>query len=457
MQPKNEPTRAELFRNRLDQMIDPRHPLCKLAGQIAWGGFEKEFGALYVEGQGRPGKSIRLLVGLHYLKHMYSVSDERAVETFVENPYWQYFCGMEYFQHTLPLDATTLVKWRKRVGPDGMERMFKETLDAAQRTGQMRRGEIARVTVDTTVQPKAIAYPTDARLYQKMRLVLVREAERRGILLRQSYARVGKRALTMQGRYAHAQQFKRAAKQTRKLKTYLGRVQRDIERKAGEPDAALLSWLAMAERLLAQQRKDHGKLYSVWAPEVECIAKGKVHKKYEFGVKVSVVSSTRDNWIVGVDALPGNPYDGHTLEDTLEQVERLTGTMPDHAQVDKGYRGHGVKNATDVHLAGSRRAAKSRTALRWMKRRQAVEPIIGHLKSDHRLERNFLHGTNGDRVNAMLAAAAFNLRKMTRAFLRTLLYDIRSALQRIRYSIRIDLRVRCRRSALSLNSSPLTA
>ncbi len=409
---------GELYQRRLSTLLDQSHPLKLLAEAIDWQIFEREFGALYVERKGRPGLPMRLLVGLHYLKHLYDVSDESAVAGFVENPYWQYFCGEEFFVHELPCDPTSLVKWRKRIGPEGMERLLQETIAAAQRQQALKPSEIRRVNVDTTVQEKAIAFPTDARLYHKARCVLVREAQRAGIDLRQSYKRVGKRALQKQGRYAHAQQLKRARRETRKLRTYLGRVIRDIERKAAtsglELDQQLSEDLERAARIYQQQREDKHKLYSMQAPEVECIAKGKEHKKYEFGCKVSVVTTSKHGWVVGIAALHGNPYDGHTLKCAHAQVERLTGVKPEEIFVDKGYRGaqHHPENVK-VYISGRK---LSGTLKRLLRRRSAIEPVIGHLKQDHRMKRNYLQGKNGDCINALLVGCGFNLRKLTRVF-----------------------------------------
>src|SRR5258708_28201769 len=282
---------GELYQRRLSTLLDERHPLYVLAEAIDWQFFEREFGSLYVDWKGRPGLPMRLLVGLHYLKHLYDVSDERVVAGFLENPYWQYFCGEEFVVHELPCDPTSLVKWRQRIGPGGMEQLLAETIAAAQRRQALKPTEIRRVNVDTTVQEKAIAFPTDARLYHKARCVLVREARRAGIEVRQSYKRVGQRALPKQGRYPHAQQLKRARRETRKLRTYLGRVLRDIERKViqsgTELDPQLSPYLERAASIYRQQRADKHKLYSMQAPEDECISKGEEHKKYEFGCKVS--------------------------------------------------------------------------------------------------------------------------------------------------------------------------
>ncbi len=253
-----------------------------------------------------------------------------------------------------------------------------------------------------------------------MRVRLVREADQREIKLRQSFPRLGKKALAQQGRYSHARQMKRAAKETRRLKTYLGRVMRDIARKTPKPDAELARLLALAERIHTQQRHDKNKVYSVHEPEVKCIAKGKVHKKYEFGNKVGVVTPSKDNWIVGVEAY-GNPYDGHTLKGAIEQVKRLTGWTPKEAFCDMGYRGHDVAETTKVHLVGARKKKLSRSLRKGFKRRAAIEPVIGHLKEDNRMHRNPYKGMAGDAINATLSAAGFNFRKLLAFFLRLLL------------------------------------
>jgi len=411
--PPDTRNQADMFRSHLDNILNTRHPLFKLAGKIDWSYFEREFGPLYCETTGRPGLPIRLLVGLHFLKHTYNQSDEGAVEQFVENPYWQYFCGFEYFQHAFPLDPTSLVRWRKRIGPDGMKKLLKETIEAAKRDHLLRAADASRVTADTTVMEKAIAHPTDARLYHKMRRALVREAKKAGIELRQSYERIGKNALRMQGRYSHARQAKRSQRETKRLRTMLGAVMRDIRRKCAAPEGELATLLATADKIFTQKRSDKDKTYSVHAPEVECISKGKVHRKYEFGCKVSVVSTTKGNWVVGIDALHGNPYDGHTLADAIEQAESMTGFSIENVFCDKGYKGSAASlPEKNVHLSGRRNKA----IRRWLKRRSAIEPIIGHMKADHRMDRNFLKGKNGDRMNAILSGCGFNLRKLLRSF-----------------------------------------
>jgi IS5 family transposase len=337
----------------------------------------------------------------------------------VENPYWQFFCGCQYMQHELPIDPSSLSRWRKRVGAERLEKLLAATIQAALAMRAMRPQELQKVNVDTTVQEKAIAFPTDARLYHKMRVALVRRAASLGIALRQNYRFKGKKLLAKQGRYAHARQMKRAAKMTRQLKTILGRVLRDIQRKAGKiqgqiADQPLAELVALAERLLEQTRTSKNKIYSVHAPEVECLAKGKAHKRYEFGCKASVATTSRSNWIVGAQALHGNPYDGHTLRGALAQVNRLTGCSPQDVMVDQGYRGHGYQGSTLVHVVRSIPKRATRALRRMLKRRAAIEPTIGHLKSGNRMDRNYLTGQEGDRINALLSAAGYNLRKLLR-------------------------------------------
>jgi len=411
MKPKKPSHCADLFRSQLSQMLNMSHSLVRLSEQMNWEKLEAQVDVIYSDGSGQPPLPTRLLIGLHYLKYTFNESDESVVERWVENPYWQYFCGYEYLQHELPLHPTSLTRWRNRVG-DKLEALLAHTVEIALETKAMSIRELDHVNVDSTVQEKAVSFPTDARLYHKMRVSLVIAAEQRGINLRQSYRRVGKKALIMQGRYSHARQMKRAARQTRKLKTYLGRVVRDIDRKAVDKDDTLKSLLAKANRLLAQQRKDKNKLYSVHAPEVECITKGKVHKRYEFGNKTSFVTTSKSNWLVGALSLQGNPYDGHTLGQALSQVETITGRAAKNAYCDQGYRGHGLKSDTNIKIVGRIPKSATRAQRRWLKRRAAIEPTIGHLKSDHRLNRNHLKGIEGNQANTILAAAGYNLAKL---------------------------------------------
>lgn len=418
MRPRNEQKTLEIFKVRLEEIINKAHPLVRLAGTINWKNLEEKLSMKYAERMGAPGKEIRLMVGLQYLKYMYNESDEMIVKKFVENPYYQYFCGNEYFEHTMPIDSSSMTRFRKRMSKETIEELFKETVRSASARKELKGKDFEQLNVDTTVQEKAISFPTDAKLYYKMLDELVTEANQRGIPLRQSYKYVSKKALTKQAGYAHAKQMKRARKMTKKLKTYLGRVHREIIKKAEIKDETLIEKLSLAEKLLSQSKESKNKLYSIHAPEVECISKGKAHKRYEFGCKVSMVTTSKNNWIVGIQAHHGNPYDGHTLKSSIEKAEEITNWKAKNVNVDLGYRGHNYDGQAQVNIANRfKKKNKSKSLLKWLKRRSAIEPIFGHLKSDNRLERNLLKGKDGDHINAVMAACGFNLRKLYTVFL----------------------------------------
>lgn len=414
---RNVPSGTEdLFRSRLENIIDLRHELVRLAAAIDWGFFDDAFEAFYSE-EGRPGIATRMMVGLHILKHMFDLSDEEVCERWVYDPYFQYFCGEEYFQHALPIDRSSMTRWRDRIGREGLEKVFQESLGVAHRTGALRTKDLKRVTVDTTVQEKAVAFPTDAKLIHRARERLVRLAREHGVPLRQSYARVGKRALIMQGRYRHAKQHKRANKAMRKLKTYLGRTIRDIRRKTAHDEDSRDAFrrpLWLAERVLTQKRRDpYPKVYSLHAPEVECIGKGKAHKPYEFGCKVSVATTNArapgGQFVTHMKAFHGNPYDGHTLKEVIAEMEDWTGIEVERIYLDKGYQGHDYPNKFKVYKSGQKRGITP-TIRKELRRRSAIEAVIGHMKSDGRLDRNFLKGRDGDKINAILVGAGYNYR-----------------------------------------------
>ena len=329
----------DLFRARLENLIDLRHPLVRLAGLIDWGRFEAEFGALYTDG-GRPGLPTRLMVGLHLLKHMDGLSDEAACTRYLDSPYAQLFCGEAYFRHALPLDRSSMSRWRRRIGPERLELVLAESLAAAQQCGAVEEKHLRRVTIDTTVQPKAVTHPTDSKLLHRGIEILARLARRHGVRLRQSYLRVARRARREAARLVHSGRRRQAERQVRQLRTWLGRLFRDIGRKiAGDAPAkaAFAGPPGLIARPLRQRREDRGrdKLYSLHAPEVECIGKGKAHARFEFGVKVSVATTNAvapgGQFVLGARALPGNPYDGHTLAAQIAQTERITGVEVESA------------------------------------------------------------------------------------------------------------------------------
>ncbi len=419
MKPRAQPRDAfELFQAHFDQLLDPDHELVLLANQINWPSLDVAFADCYRPDIGAPAKAIRLMVGLHYLKYTFNESDESVVARWVENPYWQYFCGYTHMQHECPIHPTSMTKWRNRVGAERLEKLVTETIALAVREKHLPKRDLTRVTVDTTVQEKNITYPTDSKLLYKAIVKLGDAAKSRGIPLRQSYVRVGKKAAVKAGRYAHAKQFKRMRRRLRKLRTYVGRLIRDIRRKTTDMDEELAALVDRADRIRCQQPKDKNKLYSLHEPDVQCISKGKAHKRYEFGQKVAVATTNRSNWIVASALMEGNPYDGHTLSETLTAVERVTGMAVTDAYVDKGYRGHGYTGGAAVHIAGQRKKNTTRAQRKRRRRRSAIEPKIGHLKSDHRMGRCFLARLAGDAINAVLAAAGSNLRKLLGLFRR---------------------------------------
>ena len=429
MKPKPQPRDAfQLFQAHFDQMLDPEHALIQLARKIDWPGFEAAFAGSYSQDMGAPAKAIRLMVGMQYLKYTFSESDESVVARWVENPYWQYFCGYTHMQHECPLHPSSLSRWRGRVGPERLEALLTETIHLAVREKQLSERDLQQVNVDTTVQEKNVTYPTDSKLLYKAVVKLVAAAKARGIWLRQSYIRVGKKAAVMAGRYAHAKQYRRMRRQLRKLRTYVGRLIRDIRRHAGELDENLATLLSRAERIHQQRPHDSHKLYSLHEPEVQCISKGKAHKRYEFGQKVALATTNRSNWIVASRLLENNPYDGHTLAATITSAESNTGVPITDAYVDKGYRGHDYTGSAQIHVAGQGGRGCSRSERRRRRRRSAIEPKIGHLKSDHRMNRCFLAGLRGDAINAVLAAAGANLRKLLRRLFFALIGWLRDAI-----------------------------
>ncbi len=401
------------------------HALVKLARTIDWSFLEERFGAVYEDKPGRPPLPTRLMAGLAILKHTYDLSDEVLCERWVENPYYQFFCGEEFFQHRLVFDRSSLTRWRQRMGEEKLQALLQESLAVATKAEAIKPSDLNRVIVDTTVQPKNVMFPTDARLLNRAREILVRLANGAGIRLRQSYRRVGKFALIKHQRYAHAKQFKRANRALRTLRTYLGRVIRDITRKLEGnvgllDEIALNRMLALARRVLDQKQHQRGpKVYSLHAPEVECIGKGKAHRPYEFGVKVSVATTLSQakggQFVTHVKALPGNPYDGHTLETVIPDIEALIGNTIERLLGDKGYRGHNAppEYKFRVFTSGQKRRVTPKIK-RELRRRSAVEPVIGHLKSEHRMGRNYLWHREGDAANAVLAAAGYNFRRLLR-------------------------------------------
>ena len=435
-------------------MIDLRHPLAVLASRLLWAQIEAAlaphfarqvregravaqddlFGpSLQVAGAGaaaagRPRLPLRLMASLLYLKHAYKLSDEELVERWAENVVWQHFSGMTFYEPRLPCDATQIGRFRSCLGEAGVEELLKATIDTAVASKAIKPAEFERLIVDTTVQEKAIAHPVDSRLLEIARHKVVAAAKRSGITLKQTFVREGKTLRRKAGGYAHAKQFKRLRKVLKRQRTILGIVLREVGRKieqASEATALALNSLRTlmqrAERIRSQRPKDKNKLYALHAPEVECIGKGKARKPYEFGVKVSVAVTHKQGLMVGARSFTGNPYDGHTLAEQLEQVQILTedtATKPKQVVVDLGFRGVDADNPGIQIIHRGKFKSLTAQQRRWLKRRQAVEPAIGHLKHDNAMDRCWLHGATGDALHAVLCAAGYNIRWLLRAIVR---------------------------------------
>ena len=456
----------DFFRSRIDTMIDLRSPLAVLATRIPWGQIEAALAPKFehedragrrIEDQdllgptvalvgagrsnaGRPKTPIRLMASLLYLKHSFNLSDEELCQRWSENVLWQFFSGMEYYEHRAPCDATQIGRFRRDLGEEGLEQLLKATINTAVAIRAVKPQALERVIVDTTVQEKAIAHPVDSRLLEIARHKVVGAARRAGIALKQTFAKEGKELRRKAGGYAHAKQFRRLKRTVKRQRTILGVVMREVQRKldadqqaiaAGgaprhEPASAkalsdLAMWMQRAERIRTQQRHDKNKLYALHAPEVECIGKGKARKPYEFGVKNAVVVSHQHGLMLGARTFPGNPYDGHILSAVLEQATNLMQDLNvkiSHVVADLGFRGVDADNPGKQIIHRGKFKSLSPQQRGWLRRRQAVEPAIGHLKSDHRLDRCWLQGALGDALHAISCAAGYNLRWLLRAIAR---------------------------------------
>lgn len=408
MKPRPKPIdQGSLFFN-FEDTLNQTHPLYILANKIDWLLFEEAFLPLYSQNKGRPGKPIRLMVGLLVLKHVRNVSDEGVVEQWSENIYYQYFCGETSFVSGPPCEASELVHFRHRIGERGIELILKESIRI---NGED--GHDGNVNVDTTVQEKNITFPTDAKLHRKIIKKCKRIAEQEQLPVRQTYNRELKQLAMAQRFRNHPKNRSKARRADKRIKTIAGRLVRELGRNLA-PGSKYQADLDLYQQILAQTRGSKNKVYSLHEPEVCCISKGKEHKKYEFGNKASFVK-TDTGVIVGAMGFR-NEYDGHTLEPALEQVGRLTGKMPGKAKVDRGYRGKKQIGETQVLIPAPGKKSMGRYQRKKLasahKKRAAIEPVIGHIKADHRLNPNFYKGVTGDNINIMLAAAGFNFKRM---------------------------------------------
>ena len=448
---------VDFFRARLDAMIDLRHPLAVLATRLPWSQLEAELAPIWrresrdgvlpegedwfgsggvrvaagVSHAGRARLPIRLMCALIYLKHAFNLSDEETCERWAENVVWQYFSGREYYEPRLPCDATQIGRFRTAIGETGMQVILKATIDTAVTSKAIKPAEFERIIVDSTVQEKAIAYPIDSRLLEIARHKIVAHAKRCGIALRQTFAKEGKALKRKAGGYAHAKQFKRLHRAVKRQRTIIGKLIRAVRSQLGlgafnletAPTtlAALNTLLERADRIRTQQPKDKNKLYALHAPEVECISKGKARNRYEFGVKVSLAVTHKQGLMVGAKRFVGNPFDGHTLAAQISQCNELiqaAGSEVKQAFVDLGYRGVDADNRNIEVVHRGRIKSMSAPQKRQLKRRQAIEPAIGHVKHDNRMIRCYLKGSIGDALHAMSCAAGYNIRWLMRAIIR---------------------------------------
>lgn len=406
---------GRLFEQRLSDLLNPNHPLLLLGGLIEWDYLEKEISPCFNEDLGAPAKPVRLIAGIFMLQHMSSLSDEETVKFWVENPYWQLFCGFDYLQWEFPIHFSSLCRWRKKIGEKGLKKILAATLRCALDSEIIKASDMSQVTVDTTVMPKNIAYPTDARLYYKCIESLVRLAKKFRIKLRQTYKFLSKRAWRLCAVYGRARKMKQVLREVKRLKTYLGRVLREVERATcvnKELKQVTRDYLDLIRKIFEQKRQGENKVYSIHEPHVECISKGKAHKKYEFGCKVSIVMTHKRGLILSAEAKQGNPFDGHTLKKALEDAEETSGKPIHRVFADQGYKGHKIVDK-EIFLSGRRKLSMHFKKL--LRRRQAIEPVIGHMKSDGKLNRNYLRGKIGDSLNAILCGVGHNIRLILRA------------------------------------------
>jgi len=416
----------------LSDTLNPNHPLYILTHKIEWSIFDDSFSKYYCPNNGRPAKPIRLMVGLLILKHLRNLSDESVVEQWSENVYYQYFCGLEEFVSSAPCASSELVHFRNRIGESGMELIFKESIRI---NGDD--GDEPHVNVDTSVQSKNVTFPTDSKLHKKVIKKCLDIAKKEGLQLRQTYTRTLKKLYVDLRFSKHPKNRKKVKKAQRSIKTIAGRLIRELNRllPINNPYAENL---ALFERVLQQKRTSSNKIYSLHEPEVCCISKGKEHQMYEFGNKVSIVVTQNTGVIVGAKSFR-NEFDGHTLIESLEQTLAIKSSKIKTATVDRGYRGqkeiHGISIQIPKPFTKKQTDYEKKRLRKAHSRRAAIEPVIGHLKANYRLGRNFYKGIVGDTTNILLAAAAYNFKRMMNKwkasfwhFLKSIIYHLKNSL-----------------------------
>ena len=416
-------TQRELFRPLLGEMIDPKHELALLSNRIDWDYFEREFSPLY-SSVGQPGVPIRLMVGCLILKHMKNLGDETLAKAWIENPYMQYFCGMNCFEHRFPFDPSDFVHFRKRIGEGGFEKIFTYSvrMSMEEDKGSGKEEVLTKAKwhlSDTTVQENNTTFPTDAKLCKKVIDGCNRIAGRTGIKLRRSYKRESKQLLRDSYNGKHPRRMKKAKKARKRLKTIANAQIRDLKRKMSETQiAAYHDKLELYTRAVNQKQHDKDKVYSLHKPFTRCISKGKAHKQYEFGNKVGIIVTGNKGRkiITAVKAFIENPYDGHTVEPLLEQMERNGQKLPKEIIYDRGGRGRKEIKGVKIMIPDTPKRADTKHMKQEKRKRfrsrAGIEAIIGHLKSDYRMAQNYLHREDGIQINAFMSCTAWNLKKL---------------------------------------------
>lgn len=405
---------ADLFKIALKDIVSEKIDLVQLTHKITWQEVDIHFGPFYSI-HGRPSVPTRTMVGLLLLKSMFSVADEVLIPTWVQNPYWQYFCGEQYFNDTGPCDPSDLVHFRKRIGKEGSEYILKQTVQIHGKAAY----EESQVLIDTTVQEKDITFPTDAKLYFAVIEQCWKIAKENNIKLHQSYKFLTKEN-RLKLRFAnHPKRKKEARHALKKLRSFGYKLIGQLKNILTEEQNKIYSEkFILFTKVLQQQKHDSNKIYSLHEPDVYCMAKGKEHKEYEFGCKASIALTKSTGIIVGATTFEKNTNDVYTIEQTLQQINYTTDKLPEELICDRGYRGKTKVGDCKISIPkplpnSASRYQKQKVQLKF-RRRAGIEPIIGHLKYQHRMARNFLKGKLGDFINCVLAAAGFNLKKMLR-------------------------------------------
>ena len=405
-------SQKNLFKPHLVDFINTQHELVLLAKKIDWDYFEESFSKFYSR-TGRPSMPIRFMVGCLLLKRIYNLGDETLAKSWVRDPYMQYFCGMDHFEHEFPCDPSDFVHFRNRIRKEGIEKIFFYSVSI--------HGKDANESVvlsDTTVQENNTTFPTDAKLAKKIIDKLNKIAQKENVNQRQTYKRVSKQLLRDTHNASYPKRAKKAKKAAKKLNTIAGRLLRELDRKLDKKHFEKYAQeFEKYFKILNQKRKDKNKIYSIHKPFTACIAKGKAHRQYEFGNKIGLTVSKKNLIITSIKSFEGNPHDSRTIEPLLDQLKNNNQPLPKEVVYDRGGKGVNQIGATKISTPDYRPLKRDtvyqkRAKRKKFRRRAAIEPVIGHLKTDHRMQQNYLSGKNSPQINAFLAAAGWNLKKM---------------------------------------------